>query len=83
MTVDCDIASAHAGDSVYSGNEIVCSVTSGGFGHRIHKNIAYAFVSPELVELGTELELNILGTRYKAVVTPTCLYDPTNERVKS
>jgi dimethylglycine dehydrogenase len=82
MIVDCDIASAHAGDSVYKGAELIGSVSSGGYGHRVKKNIAYAFINPELIDRGTELELNILGERYKAVVSSSCLYDASNERVR-
>ena len=83
LTVDCDIAPAHGGDPVYSGEEQVGSVTSGGFGHRISRNIAFAFVAPDVAEEGTELRVGILGESYAAVVTPPCLYDPQNSRIRS
>ncbi len=56
MRIDCDIAAAHAGDSVYvtgDKEKIIGTITSGAYGHRVEKNIAYAFVNPALAELGT------------------------------
>jgi len=88
LVIDCDIAPAHAGDSVYmsnshSSNKLVGSVTSSGFGHRVQKNIAYAFVNPELAITGTELSIVILGQYYPAIVTENCLYDPENNIVQN
>jgi len=80
MVIDCDVATAHAGDSVYQGDTLVGSVTSGGYGHRVKKNIAYAFVDPACSQEGTSLEVLILGKRYPATTTPMCLYDEPNER---
>jgi len=45
--VDCDSAPAHSGDSVYCDNQIIGTVSSGGYGHRVDKNIAFAFINPE------------------------------------
>ena len=83
MTLECEVGPAHAGDSVYSGAELIGSVTSGGYGHRVQKNIAYAFVAPELAAVGTELEIGILGERYPAVVCEECLYDAEYALVRS
>lgn len=83
MTVDCDIAPAHIGDPVYAMNGQVGSVTSGGYGHRVQKNLALAFVDPRQAEIGTRLQIGILGERYDAEVVAPCLYDPENRRVRS
>jgi dimethylglycine dehydrogenase len=83
VTVDCDIASAHAGDPVFAGGRQVGSVTSAGFGHRVQKNIAYAYVDPDMAQIGTELGLGILGENYAAVVVEPILYDPENLRVRA
>ena len=83
MTVDCDVAGAHGGDPVFAGIEQVGSVTSGGYGHRVAKNIAYAYVNPEAAEVGTRLSLGILGDKYAAVVVDPVLYDPQNRLVQS
>ncbi len=84
LVTECVLAPAHSGDSIYdaTGKELVGTVTSGGFGHRVKKNIAYAFVEPEFTEIGAELKVEILGEKYAAVVTETCLYDPENTLVR-
>ncbi len=83
MTVDCDIAAAHAGDPVFAGNKQVGSITSGGYGFRTGKNIAYAFVDPEQAETDRQLCIGILGQRYNAQVVDPILYDPKNRLVQS
>ncbi len=83
LTVDCDIAAAHGGDSVYSSDKLIGTISSGAYGHRVNKNIAYAFVTPEYSTKGTELSIGILGHRYTAVVCDECLYDEPNQCVKS
>jgi dimethylglycine dehydrogenase len=83
LVVQCDIAAAHAGDPIYHGEQLVGSITSGAYGHRLQKNIAMAFVAPEHAATGTELTIEILGQRQAAQVVEGCLYDPTNLLVKS
>ncbi len=83
MTVDCDIASAHIGDPVFAGEQQVGSVTSAGYGHRVRKNIAYAYIEPQCAPIGTRLRLGILGDQYDAVVVEPVLYDPENQLVRA
>ncbi len=88
MTVDCDFASAHGGDPIFAGpgqmlERQVGSVTSAGFGHRVNKNIAYAYVEPEQAAIGTRLSVGILGDQYDAIVVPRVLYDAENRLVRA
>ena len=83
MVIDSDIAPAHGGDPVYANGRQIGSVTSGGYGHRVDKNIALAFVMPDYAKIGTPLEVSILEVCYPAAVVAPCLYDPLNERVFS
>lgn len=83
LQVDSSIAPAHSGDSLYLGEQIVGTVTSGGFGHRVGKNLAYAFVDPNYCDVGTELELGLLGERCGARVIEPNQYDPENRLVRS
>jgi dimethylglycine dehydrogenase len=78
MTVDCDIAPAHSGDPVFAGEHQVGTVTSAGYGHRVGKNIAYAYVDPDSATIGTGLSIGILGERYPAEVVSPIMYDPDN-----
>ena len=83
LTVDCDLAPAHSGDAVFSGATQVGTVTSGGYGHRVKKNIALAFVDPAASPIGHRLQLGILGQRYPATVVAPCLYDADHARVRA
>ncbi len=83
LTVDCDFASAHNGAPVFADGNLTGSVTSAGFGHRVNKNIAYAYVQPEHAVTGMKLQVNILGERYDCAVVPPALYDPKYERIRT
>ena len=83
MTLDCDHAPAHGGDPVYRDDRQVGSVTSAGYGHRVKKNIAYAYVDADASGQGTALTVGILGEQFAAEVVSPCLYDPENRRVRS
>ncbi len=83
VAVQCDFASAHGGDPVFSGDTQVGSVTSSGYGHRTGINYAMAYVQPEFAGIGSALEVGILGERYAATVIAPCQYDPENERVRA
>jgi dimethylglycine dehydrogenase len=83
MTVDCGIASAHGGDPVFADGRQVGSVTSAGYGHRVDRNIAYAYIEPACAQVGTRLSLGILGERYDAEVVQPVLYDAGNRLPRS
>ena len=70
------LAPAHGGASVMQGGHVVGTVTSGDFGHRIGKNLAYAFVDPGLATIGTGLEVDIIGTLTPSRVIAPSPYDP-------
>jgi dimethylglycine dehydrogenase len=68
---------------VYRGAEVVGLVTSGGYGYRLGCSIALAYVRTDLAVAGTELEVEILGVRRRAVVGREPLYDPENALLRS
>lgn len=78
MSVDCDTAAAHTGDPIYSGDELVGVVTSGGYGFAMETNIAMGYVEPSLAEVGTELSVGILGERYGATIQAEPMFDPAH-----
>ena len=83
LLIDCGIAPAHNGDGVFAGAAQIGSVTSGGYGHRVQKNIALAYVAPEHAAPGAQLQVRILGEKYAAVVAEAVLYDPENKLPRS
>ncbi|MEL6451670.1 MAG: FAD-dependent oxidoreductase [Pseudomonadota bacterium] len=76
LRLQADHAAAHGGASVMRDGAVVGTVTSGAWGHRVGMNLAYAFVAPDLAEIGTELAVDICGTLAPATVISPGPYDP-------
>lgn len=76
MEVDNNVAAAHTGDPIYSGDELIGVVTSGGYGHHMGVNIAMGYVVPELADVGTELSIGVIGERSAATVRAEPMFDP-------
>ena len=76
-------AEAPAFSTVYDEDEPVGMVTSGVYGHRVGCSLALAVVAEQSALDGRELEVEIVGSRRRAVVGPTAAYDPEDERLKS
>ncbi|WP_371224143.1 GcvT family protein [Roseovarius sp. 2305UL8-3] len=76
LEVQGNVAPAHGGASVMLEGQVVGTVTSGDYGHRAGKNLAYAFLDPGLASNGTALEIDIIGTMTPALVIPPSPYDP-------
>jgi dimethylglycine dehydrogenase len=83
LVVDADDADAAAVSIVFDGEAQVGLVTSGGFGYRLNRSIALAYVRSDLAVPGRELQVEILGVRRRAVVASEPLYDPDNARLRS
>lgn len=82
LVVECASAPAHGGDPVLNEGQQVGTVTSGGYGYRVEKNIAYAFIDPQFAVEGYELSIGILGEQFAASIVDPQLYDPNNTRVR-
>jgi dimethylglycine dehydrogenase len=61
---------------------LVGRTTSGGYGWRVGKSLALAMVRPDLGEVGTELEVVVLGEPFRATVIAESPYDAGNDRLK-
>ncbi|HXQ64477.1 MAG TPA: FAD-dependent oxidoreductase, partial [Steroidobacteraceae bacterium] len=82
LVVDAGDADASPVSIVYSRDAVVGLATSGGYGYRLRASIALAYVRSDLAVPGTELEVEILGNRHRAVVGREPLYDPDNARLR-
>ena len=70
--------------TLWHGGKIVGETTSGGWGYRVNKSIALGMLRADLHTPGTELEVEIYGERFKAIVQPDePLWDPKNERIRA
>ncbi|MFI8620882.1 FAD-dependent oxidoreductase [Marinomonas sp. NPDC078689] len=83
MTVDCEIAPAHPGDSICFEGKVIGTVTSAGYGHRVNKNIVMGFIDPAYATEGCEFDVEIIGKPYPATVVSDSLFDPENVCVRS
>jgi len=77
--VDADVLGNNA---LMMNGDVVGRATGGGFGFRVQKSLALGMVPPELADLGTSLEIDILGKTYPATVVADSPFDPKNERLR-
>jgi dimethylglycine dehydrogenase len=82
LLVDADDADAISCSIVFGKNGQVGIVGSGGYGHRVARSIALAYVSASMAQVGAELTVEILGERRKATVANAPIYDPSNSRLR-
>ena len=75
-------ADALGNNALLKNGELIGRATGGGFGFRIRKSLALGMVAPEYSEPGTELEIDILGKTFNAVVIRDSPFDPKNERLR-
>jgi dimethylglycine dehydrogenase len=80
---DVTDADALGNNPIYANGKLVGRATGGNYGFRVEKSLALAMVTPEVADLGTELEMDILGTRHPVTVIPESPYDPENQRLRS
>ena len=83
LEINVDDADARGNEPVYQNNKIVGVITSGGYGFRINKSLAFAYVQTELAKDGTELLVEIQGQKRKAKILNEPAYDPKNKKLKS
>ncbi len=83
LKIDASRAPAHAGASLMQGDQVVGTITSGDWGHRTGLNLAYAFVTPELAEIDSTMQLDSCGIMTDATVIAASPYDPDHIRMRS
>ena len=82
LEVDVDNADARGNEPVYHNNTIVGVVTSGGYGFRAKKSLAFAYVKSDLAN-GGSLEIEIQGQKRKTKILDRVVYDPDNEKLRA
>ncbi len=84
LTVDAGDCDAPYMSCIWQGDQIVGETTSGAWGYRVGKSIALGMVKSDVANPGTELEVEIYGQKYRAVVQEDQpLWDPANERLRA
>jgi len=83
LEVDAKNADVYGNEPVYFNNDRVGLTTSGAYGHRIKKSLAFAYVKPEIAKLGNEFLIDIQGKKIKAKIIEEPAFDSTNQRLKA
>ncbi|NBR35336.1 MAG: FAD-dependent oxidoreductase [Rhodobacteraceae bacterium] len=83
LKIDATHAPARGGSSIMRAGQVVGTVTSGDWGHRVGMNLAYAFLDPDLSIEGTKLQLDMYGDMLGAEVILSSPYDPNHELMRS
>jgi dimethylglycine dehydrogenase len=76
LEVDADDADASGFEPVWSGEQLVGFVTSGGYGHTTGKSLAMAMVDASHADEGSELKVHIVGAERTAKVIAPSPCDP-------
>jgi len=79
LELDSKITPAHSGNSILQNGKVVGTVTSSGWGYRVKKNLAYAFIEPDTKDGLTAL---VAGKEIPTTITDLGLYDVENALVK-
>ncbi len=83
LDVDADNADAMGNEPIYHKNKIVGVTTSGSYGFRVKKSLAFGYVKSDLMNAGSELEIAIQGQRRKAKILDSAVYDQNNQKLKA
>ena len=76
-------ADARGSEGLYKDGQLVGRATSGGFGFRTNKSLALGLVRTAYGAIGTELEIEILGDRYRATVIEESPFDADNNCLRA
>jgi len=82
LTIDTPI-DVTLDEAILKDGNAVGYVSSGGYAHHVGKSMAMGYVETTHSAPGTQLEVEIIGEFYPAVVQENPLYDPDGERMRS
>ena len=83
MEVDAVDADAHGNEPIYSNGNIVGLTTSGAYGYRVNKSLAFGYVETKFAKVGNEFLIKIQGKDVKSKVIDEPAFDSNNDRLKS
>ncbi|MCB2130459.1 MAG: GcvT family protein [Rhodobacteraceae bacterium] len=83
LAIDARHAPARGGSSLMREGRVAGTVTSGDWGHRVGKNLAYAFVDSGLAAAGEVVQIDMYGDLVGATVIDGSPYDPSHSRMRS
>ncbi|XP_032133362.1 dimethylglycine dehydrogenase, mitochondrial isoform X3 [Sapajus apella] len=84
LTLATDDVDPEGNESIWYNGKVVGNTTSGSYSYSIQKSLAFAYVPIELSEVGQQVEVELLGKNYPAVIIqePLVLTEPTRNRLQ-
>lgn len=70
-------------EAILINGQAIGYVSSGGYAHHVCKSMAMGYVDTEYSAPGTQVDVEILGDLYSAVVEGSPVYDPDGTRMRS
>jgi dimethylglycine dehydrogenase len=84
LVFDDDMACECFGnEAVYNNGELIGLTTSGAFGHRIGKSLAFAYLKPAIIAQGLEVTVDTSAGIRQAHIEMDAVYDPVNELLRT
>jgi glycine cleavage system aminomethyltransferase T/glycine/D-amino acid oxidase-like deaminating enzyme len=83
LVLDDPRAVCLGGEPVRIAGSTAGRVTTGGYGHRVERSIAFAYLPTASSEPGTAVEVDLFGDLIPGAVVSEPLYDPENARIRS
>jgi dimethylglycine dehydrogenase len=80
--VEATDTDARGGEPVLDRDRCVGVTTSGAYGHRVKKSLAFACVQPQFATPGSVFDVLVQGERRRATVLAQAAYDPDNLRMR-
>ena len=80
LEVDVDDVDARGNEPIYHNGKVVGVTTSGGYGFRTKKSLAFAYVKSDLSE-DSNLAIEIQGKKRKAKILHKVVYDSENKKL--
>jgi dimethylglycine dehydrogenase len=74
---------ARGSEAILKDGKLVGRCTNGAYGWRLGKSLALGMVRPDLGEIGSELDISILGKPYRARVVEESPFDSANARLRA
>lgn len=76
LTVDTTDKDPEGNETVWFQNQVVGFTSSGSYSYQLKKSICFAYLPAYLTTLGSQLDVEMLGSKYPAVVVKQPLFNP-------
>ncbi|XP_078368879.1 dimethylglycine dehydrogenase, mitochondrial-like [Oculina patagonica] len=82
LTVETTDVDPEGNETIWFGGKVVGNTTSGAYSYRLKKSISLAYLPLELTEIGSRVEVELLGAKCPATVVKEPLFDTEPVRTR-